>query len=76
MTEPVRRYGCFNRAPFKKTLVVPDGHFMDGVTRVQKMQTIPFTMSMQCEYARDPMGYGQKDERCVGCKWRADAANA
>lgn len=26
---------------------------------------------MQCEYARDPMGYGQKDERCVGCKWRA-----
>ena len=75
MTEPVRRYGCFNRAPFKKTLVVPDGHFMDGVTRVQKMQTIPFTMSMQCEYARDPMGYGQKDERCVGCKWRPDATD-
>lgn len=49
---------------------------MDGVTRVQKMKTIPFTMSMQCEYARDPMGYGQKDARCTGCKWRPDAANA
>ena len=71
MSESVRRYGCFNRQPFKKSLVVPDGHLMDGVTRVQKMKTIPFTMSMQCEYARDPMGYGQRDERCAGCKWRA-----
>ena len=65
MTEPVRRYGCFNRAPFKKTLVVPDGHFMDGVTRVQKMQTIPFTGKPEKPRPSGRGGIGRHSKRAM-----------
>lgn len=48
------RYGCFNRKPFKKTVVVED---WQGVYRW------PFRMSMECRYDRS-----ETDPACAGCK--------
>lgn len=48
------RYGCFNRKPFKKTVVVED---WQGVYRW------PFRMSMECRYDKS-----LSDTRCSGCK--------
>lgn len=48
------RYGCFNRKPFKKTVVVEN---WKGVYRW------PFVMSMECRYDNS-----LTDSRCAGCK--------
>ena len=54
-------YGCHNRPPFKTTVSVPDGAMPDG-------HSFPFRMAMDCQYTLSDLG--QKDPRCVGCKWR------
>lgn len=70
----MNRYGCYNRQPFKDSTVVQDGWFLDGVTRTPRMVKVKDTMSKDCRYSKDP-ALGQKDERCVGCKWRPDATD-
>jgi hypothetical protein len=64
-----RNYACFNRPNYRNMLVVQDGWFMDGHTRVAKMVPTPFRMSPECNYTRTSLG--QVDERCAGCKHRA-----
>lgn len=58
-------YLCFNRPPFKETLIVQDGWFMDGVTRTPRMKSIPFRMARDCRYQADDL---YNDPQCVGCK--------
>lgn len=64
--------GCYNRAPFKTQMVVPDGFWDDGLQRIPKLTSIPFRMSTECNYSRDPMGVGQKDPACEGCKHKVN----
>jgi len=53
-----------NRGEFKKSMVVPDGHFMDGVTRTPRMVSVPFRMSPDCEFQKNDL-YQYPD--CIGC---------
>jgi len=56
----MNRYGCYNRPPLHETLEVQEGWTEDG-KRI--MKTIPFVMSMECEYRKD-----HNDPKCGGCK--------
>lgn len=69
MTTPAAHNGCHNRPEYKTRVVVQDGWFMDGVTRVPKMISLPFRNSAQCNYTHTSLC--QADERCKGCKHRA-----
>ena len=71
----MNRYGCHNHPQRKPGYLAQDGWFLDGVTRTPRMVKVKDAMSKDCQYSKDP-ALGQKDERCTGCKWRADAANA
>ena len=72
MTTPAPKNGCHDRAPYRKSVPVQDGWFMDGVTRTPRMVSIPAVMAADCRYTHS--GLGQADSRCVGCKWRTDVA--
>lgn len=65
-----RPNGCHNRPPYSTSQPMQDGWYMDGVTRTPRMVYVPHRMSTECQYSRDPMGYGQQDPRCEGCRWR------
>ena len=60
MTKP----NCYNREPFKKTLIVKDGmsYIMSGDTGVAayKVKEIPFVNSPGCH---------SQSENCGGCRW-------
>lgn len=58
-------YACRDHKPFQQQMLVQDGYFMDGVTRIPKMISIPFRMAQDCQYARDDK---YSDPQCVGCK--------
>lgn len=60
----MNKHGCYNRKPFKETLMVQDG-WAGGVIR--NMKTIPFRMSMKCEYDNKATDAG-----CEGCCWQKD----
>jgi len=62
-------YACKDRSPFKEHLQVQDGYFMDGVTRIQKMISIPFRMALECVYQADDR---YNDPQCRGCKHKVD----
>lgn len=64
-----RLNGCHNRAPLRRTIVVQDGWFMDGVTRVPKMVAVPDPMTKDCHYTHTNLG--QADTGCEGCRHRA-----
>lgn len=62
------RHGCYNRAPFKNTVMVQDGYESGrtpkGAIRIPHMVEIPDPMSRDCKYdMRDT------DPSCMGCKW-------
>lgn len=77
-------HGCFNRAPFKESLTVQDGHKRLAVKsysqagedggdtmrhiRVPNIVAIPFDNSRECNYTLSELG--QADPKCVGCNWR------
>ena len=67
----MNRYGCHNHPPHKHGYLAQDGWFLDGVTRTPRMVKVKDAMSKDCQYSKST-----PDERCTGCKWRADAANA
>lgn len=71
MTTPVPRNGCHNRAPYRESVPVQDGWFMDGVTRAPRMVASKFRMSPDCNYTHTELG--QRDERCAGCRWRHES---
>lgn len=62
--------GCHNRAPFSTETLVQDGWINVDGTRLPRMVRTPFRMSQECQYSRDPMGYGQKDPQCTNCQHR------
>ena len=62
-------YGCHNRAPFKASIPVQDGWYLDGYTRTPRMVAQPFRMEPQCQYTHTELG--RADQRCSECKWRA-----
>jgi len=55
---PANPYACHNREPFKPEVSLPDGH------------SFTFRMAPDCRYTLSSLG--QADQRCAGCKWRAD----
>lgn len=65
--------GCHNREPFKSTTLMQDGWVNVHGIRIPKMIEVPFRMSTTCNYQADPMGYGQKDPACTGCKHKEAA---
>ena len=65
-------HACHDRQPFRTSQPMQDGWYMDGVTRTPRMISVPFRMSTDCQYSRDPMGLGSNDPRCEGCRWRAE----
>lgn len=68
MTTPAPKNGCHDRRPYRASMVVQDGWFMDGITRVAKVVSVPFRMSPLCNYTDTQLG--QTDSRCDGCKWK------
>lgn len=68
MTAQQRTNGCHNRPEFRTGLVVQDGWFMDGVTRVPRMISVPFRMSPACQYRHTELG--KADPGCQGCRHR------
>jgi len=69
MNTTTYRNGCHDRKPFKESVPVQDGHFMDGVTRTPRMVSSPFRMAKACQYTLTELG--KVDKGCTGCKWRA-----
>ena len=64
-------YGCFNRAPFTKTVplkshynISVEGHHVvcDAV------ELIPFVFTKTCVYTTSELG--KSDIGCLGCNWR------
>ena len=68
MTRPARPNGCYDRKDFKPSLLVQDGWYLDGVTRVARVVSIPFRMAPECQYQHTELG--KSDERCAGCSCR------
>lgn len=58
--------GCHNRPAYRTGVVVQDGWYMDGYTRVPKMVQVPFKMSHECQYTKSDLG--KADPACQGCK--------
>ena len=69
-----RPNGCHNRPPLLQAQWMQDGWIRTEAegqpTMVPRMIVVPHRMSTDCHYSRDPMGYGQQDPRCEGCRWR------
>lgn len=61
-------YGCHNRAPYLTSMPMQSGWYMDGYTRTPRMVSMPFRMSMDCEYTLTDLG--KVDPKCEGCKWK------
>jgi hypothetical protein len=59
---------CLNRPPFRSDTQMQDGWIHIDGTRLPRMVRMPFRMSQDCKYSQDPMGYGQQDPRCTGCR--------
>lgn len=68
MTTTKHLNGCHNRPEFRPATVVQDGWFMDGVTRVPRMVSVPFRMAPDCQYRHTDLG--KADPACEGCRHR------
>lgn len=72
-----RPNGCHNRPPLQQARWMQDGWIRTEAegqpTMVPRMIVVPHRMSTDCHYSRDPMGCGQQDPRCEGCRWRHPA---
>lgn len=67
----MKPYACHNRPPYRQHMKVADGHWDDGVQRIQKLASVPFRMNPDCQYTHTTLG--QNDSRCNGCKHRKEA---
>jgi hypothetical protein len=65
---PVHANGCYDRAPYAKTLQVQDGWTETGSRRMVEIEGFG---RQECAYSES--GLGQTDPACSGCKWRAQA---
>ena len=73
MNTDTHRNGCHNRKPYRVSMPVQDGYFMDGVTRISKMISAPFRLSTGCEYSKSSLG--ADDKGCTGCQWKQIIVN-
>ena len=60
------KYGCHNRPDYKPTLMVQDGHYTDGRSRIPKMVEITFTMTTECQFTKTELG--KTDPKCNNCE--------
>lgn len=60
------RYGCHDRAPYKASQAVQDGHYLDGYTRSPRMVPMPHAMTTDCQFRHTDLG--KIDAKCEGCK--------
>ena len=58
----VVKYGCYNRAPLKDTILVQVG-WTEGR---REMREYPVTMTKDCQYRKE----NDTDKSCFGCKWQ------
>jgi hypothetical protein len=65
-----RNNGCHNRGPYATRQIVQAGWWMDGVTRVARMESIPARMAKDCQYTLSKLG--QADQGCTGCRHKQD----
>ncbi len=63
MTTPAPLNGCHNREPYKPNTVLRDHHY-------RVVDSWPFRMAETCQYTKSDLG--QKDQRCLGCRWRQE----
>ena len=68
MSHP-HRNGCHDHKPYRVSMPVADGYFIDGVTRISKMISVPFRQALTCQYTKTDLG--KLDAGCSACKWRA-----
>jgi len=65
-------YGCHNRKPYRAVQPVLDGYIATNVADrfavMPEVKTIPFRMSLECNYTHTELGQG--DPKCAGCSWR------
>lgn len=64
-----RLNGCHNRRQLQSKILVQDGWFIDGVSRLPKLTMIPDPMTKDCQYTHTALG--QQDPGCQGCRHRA-----
>lgn len=64
----MRFNGCFNREPFKDSMIVQDGAYLDGYTSSPRLKSSPFRMAKDCQYTLTELG--KVDPQCAGCKWK------
>lgn len=64
----IRPYACHNRPPYRQHMKVADGHWDDGVQRIQKLTSVPFRMNPDCQYTLTELG--KVDARCGDCEHR------
>ena len=63
---------CYNRPPFKDTVLVQDGWMWREMTRLPRMVEIPDPMSKTCQQ-HGPMGEATLHPEkwdCAGCCWK------
>lgn len=70
----LRRYGCFDRPPYRAELAVQDGWLPIDATdhvksRLPRIVTVPVPMTKDCQYSKTT-----PDVRCDGCRWRHQEA--
>ncbi len=58
-------YGCYNREPYRSVFKAKDG---------KKEVWVEFRMTHECQYKHTELG--KNDQKCVGCKWKADEQQA
>ena len=55
-------YGCHNRQPHLDTFTFESW---------RSTESWPNVFTRDCQYSKDPTGYGRNDPGCEGCKWKA-----
>lgn len=72
-----RHYGCYNRPPLRRALVVQDGYHesakpADAPIKVPRYVVTPHNqMSETCQYS-----VSTPDPRCCGCRWNQQESAA
>lgn len=65
MSQPIRRWGCFNRPSLLTFALMQDGWTEQGT---RNMREVPLHWGEECKYTLT-----SPDVRCNGCKWQASA---
>lgn len=67
----MRKYGCFDRKPFKDAMLSQDGWGPYKDSRLPRMIPSPFRMAQTCQFALTELG--RVDPLCDGCLHKEQA---